>query len=406
MAMTAGTIRRHLDYLCNLGPRPIGSAANDAAAGYLKRELEALDFAAEEQRYPCTAWECQEALLEVNGAREPLTVNAYSLPCDVRARVIPVGTVAELEGAELAGGIALFHGDLARVPISPPSWFLKGERDDRIFELLRASRAAAVLCVDYGTSELGQVLEAEDFEVASATVSWATGLRLLRAPGNIRLKIEARQSPASTANIVGRRPGRRPEMIVLCAHYDTKINTPGACDNGGGVATILALAEDLRARRPGYGLEIVCFTGEEYLPIGDDEYIRRAGGESGHGFSRVSAAINLDGAGAALGSNSITAIACSKEYEDWVRQKAATRAGVVWVEPWPQSNHSTFSWRGVPSLALSSVGGLRIAHRPEDVVECMSVEKLVEAGEMVVEIVDGIQERSPQWLGRKAKEGA
>ncbi|WP_371879109.1 M28 family peptidase [Candidatus Chloroploca mongolica] len=31
----------------------------------------------------------------------------------------------------------------------------------------------------------------------------------------------------------------------MCAHFDTKINTPGASDNGGGAAALLALAERL-----------------------------------------------------------------------------------------------------------------------------------------------------------------
>ncbi len=86
---------------------------------------------------------------------------------------------------------------------------------------------------------------------------------------------------------------------------------------------MLALAASLQNTR--YGLEFVFFTGEEYLPMGDDEYLRRMGGEKGESFSLISAAINMDGAGAALGSNSITAISCSREYEQEVRQAAGRR---------------------------------------------------------------------------------
>ncbi len=407
MAISTDAIRRHLDYLCErLGPRPIGSPANNAAAAYIGRELAAIGLEAEEQRYPCIAWECVDARLEVGsggtrGRRVPLTVNAYSASCDVTGHIVPVGTVAELECTTLRGRIGLLYGDLARAPIAPKSWFLKTERDDQIIGLLEKAGAAAFLAVDYGTPELGQLLQDSELDLASATVSWDTALSLLKDPAEkVRLMIQARKTQSTTANLVARRPdarsGARPQRIVLCAHHDTAINTPGACDNGGGVAALLALAASLQNTR--YGLEFVFFTGEEYLPMGDDEYLRRMGGEKGESFSLISAAINMDGAGAALGSNSITAISCSSEYEQEVRQAARRRPGVVWVDPWPQSNHSTFSWRGVPSLALSSVGERRFAHRPEDGVECVSIPRLAEAATLVEEIVTGIQGRSPEWL--------
>ena len=49
-----------------------------------------------------------------------------------------------------------------------------------------------------------------------------------------------------------------------------------------------------------------------------------------------------------------------------------------WAEPWPQSNHSTFAFRGVPALAFSSTGAFNLAHFPADTVEQVSIEKLAE----------------------------
>ncbi|MGQ9927004.1 MAG: M28 family peptidase [Chloroflexaceae bacterium] len=42
--------------------------------------------------------------------------------------------------------------------------------------------------------------------------------------------------------------------MILCAHLDTKIDTPGAADHAAGVAVLLALAEMLGAHHLCIGL--------------------------------------------------------------------------------------------------------------------------------------------------------
>lgn len=57
---------------------------------------------------------------------------------------------------------------------------------------------------------------------------------------------------------------QRPEEIVIVgAHYDTAIGTPGANDNGSGVAALLELSEQLKGFQPERTLRFVAFTNEE-----------------------------------------------------------------------------------------------------------------------------------------------
>jgi hypothetical protein len=49
-------------------------------------------------------------------------------------------------------------------------------------------------------------------------------------------------------NIESEIPGNRPEIIVIGAHYDSVFGSPGANDNGSGVAALLALAQRFAAR--------------------------------------------------------------------------------------------------------------------------------------------------------------
>ena len=168
------------------------------------------------------------------------------------------------------------------------------------------------------------------------------------------------------------------------AHFDTRINTPGAVDNGGGAAALLALAEALAGCELPFDLELVAFNGEEYLPIGDDEYVRRAGEAS---FGEILLAINLDGSGYTGGNNTIAQFNIVPELASRLAEITDCYPALQAVEPWPESNHSTFAFRGVPALAFSAHGAWTHAHSPADTVAQVSVEKLAEIVAVVSQIV-------------------
>ncbi len=56
---------------------------------------------------------------------------------------------------------------------------------------------------------------------------------------------------------------RREEIIVVGAHYDTVIGSPGANDNTSGVAAVLALARRFSERKPERTLRFLAFVNEE-----------------------------------------------------------------------------------------------------------------------------------------------
>ena len=64
-------------------------------------------------------------------------------------------------------------------------------------------------------------------------------------------------------NLIVERPGTAPEVVVIGAHYDTALLTPGADDNGSGVASALALAQVFAKSTPKNTLRFVFFTNEE-----------------------------------------------------------------------------------------------------------------------------------------------
>jgi len=64
-------------------------------------------------------------------------------------------------------------------------------------------------------------------------------------------------------NIEAEIPGARPEVVLIGAHYDSVFGSPGANDNGTGMAATLALARRFAGRRPQHTLRFVAFVNEE-----------------------------------------------------------------------------------------------------------------------------------------------
>lgn len=66
-------------------------------------------------------------------------------------------------------------------------------------------------------------------------------------------------------NIIAERPGSdlADEIVIIGAHYDSFIGSPGANDNASGVAATLELARHFKDFQPRRTLRFICFTNEE-----------------------------------------------------------------------------------------------------------------------------------------------
>lgn len=67
----------------------------------------------------------------------------------------------------------------------------------------------------------------------------------------------------SCSNIEAELPGASSEIVLIGAHYDSVFGSPGANDNGSGVAALLALARRFAGTRNAKTLRFVAFVNEE-----------------------------------------------------------------------------------------------------------------------------------------------
>jgi aminopeptidase YwaD len=388
----------HVEKLAvQIGSRPIGSKANRAAADYISDVFKQNGLSLETQEISCPEWIAEQTSLELLGEMLEASANTFSPSCDLAAETLPVCTPAELELAAFRDKILVFYGDMSQTELATKGGIYVSERDRRILQLLEERRPAGIITINPTLHARWRLIEDFDLDIPSVTVSAYSGLQLLKNPGaTVRMKIASRRSPSYTSNVIGRLPSERAERIVFCAHYDSKVDTPGAYDNAAGVGVLLTLAQVLSERKHRHTLEWVAFTGEEGAGLGDMEYARQAR-IPGAGFDQVTAAINIDGVGPFTGTTTLTSFVTSQDMEALIAAKSKKFPGVLRVEPWPASDHYIFYSHGTPSIALTSQGIRDIYHTPSDTMEWISGEKLAESVQLVLDLVDGLDNKDLAW---------
>jgi aminopeptidase YwaD len=396
LRMVETSVIKHLSFFVeSIGPRPIGSAGYHRAAEYIRAAFRQSGLRVEELQYDCIDWQHERTVLESSSERLAAAANVFSPACDVTAPTMAIGTTAQLETAEIAGKIVILCGDLSSAPLIPLNCKVYNtERDQHVNRLLAAGEPAAVVGINLNPSFTDSLIEDADFAIPSATVPAEVGLRLLESIGTpVHLRIEAERVPSQAQTIVGTKAGVSAERIVLMAHYDTKINTPGAWDNGSGMAALLVLAEMLTQKESELSLEFIAFGDEEYWAYSDGLYAERYGSQ----MKDIILAINMDGIGQRLGTNNVALMTASEPLRSLLDETMKAYPGVIWTDPWPQSNHSTFAWRGVPSVALNARGVMSILHQPQDTMVWMSEDKLGEVVSLADDIVSAVRDKSPAW---------
>jgi Iap family predicted aminopeptidase len=389
-----GTLE-HVERLAvQIGCRPIGSTANLAAADYISAVFHHCDLSVERQEIPVPNWIEEHTSVELHGELLAASANTFSPSCNISAPIISVCTPAELELASITGRIVLFYGDMAQGELATKGGIYISDRDRRIIQLLEERKPAGIITVNPTSHARWRLIEDFDLDVPSVTVSARSGLKLLQNPGaTVEMKIATLRSPSHTANVIARLQGELHERIVFCAHYDSKVDTPGAYDNAAGVGVLLTLAQILSQKKHRHTLEWIAFTGEEGAGLGDMEYARQIGNH----FEQITTLINIDGVGPFTGTTTVATYVASPAFEELVDQKMKSYPGVMRVAPWPASDHYIFYSHGTPSIAFTSQGIRDIYHTMSDTIEWISGEKLAETLQLTLELIEEIDKKDLSW---------
>lgn len=212
------------------------------------------------------------------------------------------------------------------------------------------------------------MIEDGNFDIPSVYLSEEEGLRLAAFTGNQAvLTSHAERIPSHGWNSVARLNPSAHRKVILCAHIDTKPNTPGALSSAPGVITLMLLAELLKEHPCRGGVEIVCMNGEDhYAAKGETVYMETIPKR----LFEIGLVINLDGLGYAGSQTAFSMYECPDELAALIRQTLAGHDSLCEGEAWYQGDHTMFLQVGLPCVALTThdLAGImsEITHTPKD----------------------------------------
>jgi hypothetical protein len=270
-----------IEALADLGEKRAGTPAGESAAEWLRSRFAALGLDAALESFGFPRHRVGQASLELwdreRGPLAPVGFQVLEASGEGRARgpLVWAGSATPELLAELEprGAIAIVESNRHY------------HRSTQVTNLCDAG-ARAMLYVSSAPDNLRQAGSVRArwegmAPIPTLSIGARDGAELCEAiRGGARLEAEvdvrAHCDRGRGHNVVARLPGRRrgAESIVVGAHFDTWF--AGACDNGGGVAAMLALAQLARdAPRMDCDVVFVGFDGEELALYGGYEFLRR-----------------------------------------------------------------------------------------------------------------------------------
>ncbi len=221
------------------------------------------------------------------------------------------------------------------------------------------------------------------------------------------------RGPVRMTNVVGEWPGRRPEVVAVAGHYDTKVFSTfrfvGANDGGSSAALLLELGRALAARHraapPAYTRWLVFFDGEE-------AQVEWSPTDSLYGSRAFVAALRASGTLPRLRALLVADMIGDRDLG--IRREAASTpwlTDLVWAvarrlghdrhfldERQPvEDDHTPFLDAGVAAALLidfeygGRAGQNAFWHTPEDTPDKLDARSLAVVGEVILEALPAIE---------------
>lgn len=388
---------KYLHRLCiEIPTRRVGCAGNRAATDFAAQLVASFGWQTERPAFDCIDWEQTGARLTGNDEAFHTFVSPYSLGCRVRAPLVAVSSIDELELIDARDKILLMHGDIAKEQLMPKNFvFYNPDEHKRIVALLEAKQPRAIIAATTRNPELAggmypfPLIEDGDFDIPSVYMTEDEGNRLAQHLGKeIALEIRARRIPSTGCNVIARKNANAEKRIVLTAHIDAKDGSPGAIDDGAGIVILLLVAELLREYRGKLGIELAMLNGEDhYSAAGEMLYLT----SNRDKMDQVVLCINFDGVGYREGNTAYSLYDCPDKIANVIHQTLARQDGIVAGEQWYQGDHMIFVQNQVPALAFTSERAIElfmhITHTPKDAPEIIDCAKLAEVTMAIRELL-------------------
>lgn len=376
--------------------RPVGTANNTMINAYLEEQLNYLGLDVQSLSFECMVWESAISKLQTENETFDILPSPFSEGFVGEGKLVFADTLSTLAQLDCTGDILLLSGDLTQTPLQPKNYpFYFPDEHKQLISILEQKSPTAILALTGSHPLCGlspfPLFEDGNFKIPSAYLGLSSLKLLTNYVGTtVYLSIVSSNNQRNSRQLIATKHGKnKTKKIVICAHMDSKYNTPGALDNAAGVAVLIETAKRLIYTE--HSIDIVPFNGEEYYGAsGELEYLQylKDRGET------VKLLINIDspchiGAETAVSFYNFTG--ASKEVATKLFDKYDT---VGEGQPWYAGDHCAFAFGGTPCVAVTSSdlfdGGLANTHTPKDTIDCIDTGLIVPIAEYIATLVHTI----------------
>ncbi|MFC1802719.1 M28 family metallopeptidase [Thermoproteota archaeon] len=389
--------RKYLYKFCEVKPnRRLGSDGNREATKFFADKAKHWEYQLDTSQFDCLDYKIGEVSLNHKNKEFQVKYSPYSLGCEVTSELVQVTSVDELEEVDCYEKILLMKDEICQEQLMPKNFvFYHPEHHRKIISLLEVKQPAGIItATSKNPEQVGAIYPYPlifdgDFNIPSVFCTAEEGDRLSKKKGeNFYLKIDAQRIPAKGNNVILRKNQDSKKKIVVCAHIDAYLNSPGASDNASGVTVELILAEMLRYYQGLKGIEIIAFNGEDHYSVaGQMDYLKRYGHEMEH----IELAINIDDVGFHEGGTSISYYECSEKIQAKINKILESFPDIGEGFQWFQGDHMIFAQKGIPTIAVTCEKAYElmatITHSEKDTPKNIDTNKLINIAEALTHIV-------------------
>ncbi len=345
------------------GPRFPGLDASRLARQITYQTLTEIGFKVNEHKAFVPHWNLkEEPFVEILDSG-PKRISA--LPMMLSPTTSPSGDTGRLSVAESIDVLDTYTWPrLAVVNDSNEivAYILSSERDMRVQPLPESAERKPHVIIDFSTfSNLLTRLNAE--ETVRARVSMLT-----ESNGQSEIVSLITDTPDAERS------------VLICAHYDSTFNSPGALDNGSGLAVALSLSR--LSKSNGWPCQFAFFDGEELNKAGSSAYVQSLSEEA---ISRIAYVLEIDTVGA--GKDII--FLCSKRISKFLRRvdfadlaeagfqvQINPQSRVSFSDVWPFMKKGVRIVRMLTRASRGSGQGHEVIHTPKDTIDKVFPETL------------------------------
>lgn len=178
-------------------------------------------------------------------------------------------------------------------------------------------------------------------------------------------------------NVIATHPGSDPSsdaVFIICAHYDTIKSSPGANDDGSGIAIMLTIAKILSQYSFNHTIKFIAFSGEDVGLHGSKCYARKAYEKN----DNIIAVFNIDTIGSAFTERGgeIVHLLCPERnlwISDFFQEVNEEYSELINLTIRSLPNHAcdqgAFNQYGYDGIMLMQYESLQFIHSPEDKIE-------------------------------------